>query len=187
MSGRGHLLIISGPAGAGKGTLLADLFAAIPELAYSISCTTRDPRPGEADGREYWFVSTDDFLRQRDEGMFLEWAEVHGRYYGTRRKDVERALDEGRSIVLEIDVVGAANVRAAMPEASAIFIMPPSIEILRERLAGRGTETPEQFELRMADAHTELARADEYDFQIVNDDRARASEELIGIVRGIIS
>lgn len=186
MSARGHLIILSGPAGAGKGTLRERLFREVPKLVYSISCTTRAPRPGERAGREYHFVNRDDFIALRDKGDFLEWAEVHGNFYGTRRSDVEAALDSGVDVVLEIDVVGAANVRRALPEAKGIFISPPSAEVLRERLAGRATETSEQLELRLRNAEREMARADEYDYIVVNDDLDRAGAELKDIVIHIL-
>lgn len=182
MSDRGHLFIISGPAGAGKGTLLKRLFAAMPDMVYSVSCTTRAPRAGEVDGREYFFIDTDRFRALIDEGAFLEWAEVHGNYYGTRQADVEDSLARGCDVVLEIDVQGADNVRRRMPEACAIFIGVPSLEELRSRLVGRGSETQETLERRMRDAEDEIARARDYDVIVVNDDVDRAAAELIRVV-----
>lgn len=182
MEGRGHLFVISGPAGAGKGTLRAELFKMVDGLAYSVSCTTRQPRPGEQDGRDYHFIDRDEFMRQVERGEFLEHADVHGNLYGTRRSDVEAALASGRDIVLEIDVQGEAEVKRKMPEAMTIFISPPSIEELRRRLVGRGTESPESVERRMRDAEDEMSRASEYDAVILNDDVARASRELAELV-----
>lgn len=183
---RGHLIVISGPAGVGKGTLRKRLFDAIPDLVYSVSCTTRSPREGEVDGRDYFFISRDNFKTLISEDAFLEWADVHGNLYGTRASDVERAIASGASLVLEIDVQGAANVRRRIPEAIGIFIMPPSIDELKSRLVGRGSETDETLERRMADALGEIERADEYEHKVVNDDLDRASEEMVEIVRGIL-
>lgn len=179
---RGILFVISGPAGAGKGTLRGELFKAVPGLDWSVSCTTRAPRAGEVDGRDYHFVSRDEFERSVAEGAFLEWAEVHGNFYGTRASDVEASLDAGRDIVLEIDVQGMEEVVRRMPDAETIFITVPSIEVLRDRMIGRGSETDESLERRLRDAEVEMARAAEYRYVIVNDDAARASRELIDIV-----
>lgn len=182
MSSRGHLFVISGPAGAGKGTLRQALFEAVDGLVYSVSCTTRAKRPGEVDGVDYHFITRDGFTRHVDAGDFLEWAEVHGNMYGTRRADVETTLDEGRDVVLEIDVQGCANVCRKMPDAVKIFIMPPSMEELRRRLVGRGTECADQLALRLKNAEAEMAHAPEYDVVIINDDVARASRELADTV-----
>lgn len=181
-SSRGHLFVISGPAGAGKGTLRRALFDIVPGLVYSVSCTTRSMRPGEVDGVDYRFIDRDDFVRQVEEGGFLEWAEVHGSLYGTRRSDVESSLDAGSDVVLEIDVQGCANVVKVMPQAVKIFIKAPSMEELHRRLVGRGTESAEQIALRSKNAYEEMSHEPEYDIVIVNDDVDRASRELADAV-----
>jgi guanylate kinase len=155
----------------------------MPDLAFSVSCTTRGMRPGEVGGRDYYFVSRDEFesMVKRDE--FLEWAEVHGNYYGTRRADVARVIDSGRDMLLEIDVQGSRHVKSRIADAVRIFITAPSLDELEERLEDRGTESRAQLDVRLSNAAKEMALAREYDHIIVNDDAARASEELIGLVR----
>jgi len=180
---RGKLFVISGPSGAGKGTLRRELFKAIPELVYSVSVTTRKPRFGEVDGVDYFFISQSEFARMRDSGELLEWAEVHGNLYGTPRKFVEKNLGEGKSVVLEIDVQGALQVKRTFPEAVLIFILPPSQEELSRRLHGRGTESEEELEVRLRNAQWELEKKDIYDYAVVNDDVKKASIELIEIVK----
>lgn len=184
MSGRGHLFILSGPAGAGKGTLRKILFKRLPDLVFSVSCTTRNSRPGEKDGVDYHFIGKDAFEKLVGEGAFLEWAEVHGNCYGTRRSDVVTCLDAGGDMVLEIDVQGCRQVKERMPEAVRIFITAGSLDELESRLEDRGTETPEQVALRLRNAAVELRSAREYDHIIVNDDVDRASQELVELVRG---
>ncbi|MDX8401270.1 MAG: guanylate kinase [Mariprofundaceae bacterium] len=181
MSGKatpgGVLLVVSGPSGAGKSSLCAALLERNPGLQLSVSCTTRPPRPGERDGREYHFLDRATFERQREAGAFLEWAEVHGNLYGTRRSDVERMLQTG-DVLLEIDWQGAALVAARMPQAVRIFILPPSIEALRERLVARGQDDPATIARRVAAAREEMAHADEAHYRIVNEDFDRALEAL---------
>jgi guanylate kinase len=180
---RGHLFIISGPAGAGKGTLRKILFGEVDNLAYSVSCTTREMRPGEAEGLDYHYISQDEFDDMADRGEFLEWAEVHRNCYGTRKSDVERVLDEGRDMVLEIDVKGCRQVKDIVPEAIRIFITAPSLDELENRLEGRGTETSEQMGVRLRNAAAEMKQAAEYDHVIVNDDVKRASRELVETIK----
>ncbi len=178
---RGRLFILSGPSGVGKGTVRARLFEKIPGLVYSISCTTRSPREGEIDGVHYRFIDDaafDSFVR---EGRFLEWARVHENRYGTLRADVENQLSEGRSVVLEIDVQGALQVKRKMPESVMIFIMPPSMRELEERLSGRGTEETEMLRIRLRNAESELALSGQYDYAVVNDQVERAANELAEI------
>jgi guanylate kinase len=179
---RGVLFVISGPSGAGKGTLRKVLFDRVPGLAYSVSCTTRHPREGERDGIDYWFVTEEIFDRTRDRGEFLEWAFVHDHHYGTRAEDVRRELERGRDVVLEIDVQGALSVRDACPDAVLIFIAPPSVDELSDRLRERGTETSEDLSLRLRNAMTEMEMASKYDHVILNDNVERAAEELIALV-----
>jgi len=180
---RGNLFILSGASGAGKGTLRKKLFEGVPDMAFSVSCTTRNIRPGEHDGEDYHFISKSDFEARIADGEFLEWAEVHGNYYGTRQRDVERVLEEGRDILLEIDVQGHRQVKLRAPEAVSIFITAPSLDEIEIRLEDRGTETQEQRDLRLRNAAKEMRYARDYDHVIVNDDMQRASGELIGLVK----
>ena len=151
-------------------------------LGLTVSATTREPRPGETDGTSYYFMSDEDFDRHVEAGDFLEWAWVHNHRYGTLRQEVERVLATGRSVVLEIDVQGGANVRRAVPDAVLVFIEPPSMEELERRLRGRGTEDEASIETRLANAHAEMDLADGYDVRIVNDDLERACLELQNVI-----
>ena len=176
------VFVITGPSGVGKGTLIEKLLEAVPELELSVSATTRDPRPGEADGRDYHFLTSEEFAERVEGRAFLEFADYSGNRYGTLREEVERRLDAGRSVVLEIEVQGARQVREAMPEAVQIFISPPSPEALRERLVGRGTDPREAIERRLHTAEDELEARDEFPHVIVNDeveDAASKLEELV--------
>jgi guanylate kinase len=175
--------VITGPSGVGKGTLIRGLLEEMPELELSVSATTRRPRPGERDGVDYHFLTPEQFEARVKEGDFLEHATYSGNRYGTLRSEVERRLREGRPVVLEIEVQGARQVRAAMPEAVAVFIAPPSREALRARLIGRGTDTPEQVETRMQSAEQELAAQPEFSHVVVNDRLEAATRELARIVR----
>ena len=176
------LFVISGPSGVGKGTLVARARARIPGLGLTVSATTRPMRPGEVDGREYYFLSDEEFSRRVDAGEFVEWAQVFDHRYGTLASEVDRNLGEGRSVILEIDVQGALQVRERYPDAVLIFIMPPSREELRARLTGRGTESEESLELRLATAEREIALADRYDEVLVNDDLDTAADELVRLL-----
>jgi guanylate kinase len=178
-----RVFVITGPSGVGKGTLIQGLLGRIPQLELSVSATTRAPREGEVDGRDYHFLSEEQFLRKVEEGDFVEHATYSGRRYGTLRSELERRLAEGVPVVLEIEVQGARQVRSAMPEAVQVFILPPDPAVLRERLTGRGTDPPEQVEARLATAVEELAAKDEFTHQVVNDDLGRALADLEGIVR----
>ena len=167
----GVLFVISGPSGVGKGTVNKRLFEEFGNaVAFSVSATTRDPREGEVDGREYFFISRQEFEKRVANNEFLEHAEYAGNCYGTPRDYVLSLLQRGVSVILEIDVQGAMQVKRRMPESVSVFILPPSFEELEHRLRGRGTETPEKIERRLAAAKAEMARAPEYDYQIVNDD-----------------
>jgi guanylate kinase len=181
------VFVITGPSGVGKGTLIEQLLERVPELELSISATTREPRQGEADGREYHFLSPEEFRRRIEAADFLEHASYSGNYYGTLREEVEERLAEGRSVVLEIEVQGARQVRDAMPEAVQIFIAPPDEAVLRERLEGRGTDSPEDIEQRLRTAEVELAARSEFQHVVVNDEVQKAAAELEGLVRGELS
>ena len=178
----GRLFVLSGPSGVGKGTLREHALNNAPNLTYSISCTTRKPREGETDGVEYRFISREKFTEGISRGLFLEYAHVHEDYYGTLRADVERELEVGHDVLLEIDVQGALQVREKMPGAVLIFVAPPSVEALEQRLRGRGTEAAGSLSVRLANAEKELAMKDEYDNVIVNEDMDTACEELRKII-----
>jgi guanylate kinase len=181
---KGKLFILAGPSGVGKGTLRARALSDIDGLTYSVSCTTRAPREGEREGTDYRFLSKEDFEDQAARGLFLEYAFVHGNYYGTLREDIERELAAGRSVLLEIDVQGARQIRKLMPppDSFLIFISPPSLEVLETRLRLRGTESGDSIEQRFETAKKEIEAASEFDRVIVNDDLEQASKELRGII-----
>lgn len=178
----GRLFVVSGPAGAGKGTILERVRSSRPDLALSVSATTRKPRPGEVEGVSYYFLNEAEFRSRVESGEFLEWADVHGNLYGTLKSEVQAKLDAGSSLVLEIDPQGAFNVRAMMPECVMVFIAPPSLETLRERLVGRGTETPATLERRMADAEGEMRCAERYDEVVVNDNLETAVAQTLALM-----
>ena len=178
----GRLFIISGPSGAGKGTLVRGLLAQRGDVWLSISVTTRAPRPGEEDGVHYRFIDGDEFDRLVSSNGLLEWAEVHGNRYGTPRADVEQRLASGDHVVLEIDPQGALQVRDIFPEAVLVFVTTPSIDELRKRIAGRGAESGEQVEVRMRTAVRELALVGKYDHVIINDDVDTAVQQLMDVV-----
>ena len=179
----GRLIVLSGPSGVGKDTVLQELRRLDPSLRYSVSYTTREPRAGEVDGVAYSFIDEDTFTRMAERGEFLEWAEVHGRLYGTSEARVKDALERGEDIVLKIDVQGAAWIRPRVAGAIFIFLLPPSEEELRRRLVERDTEDAAALELRARNAVAELADGAAYDHQVVNDDVERAAREILGIVR----
>lgn len=177
----GQLFVVCSPSGGGKGTLIRHVLENVSGVSYSVSWTTRSPRAGELDGIHYHFVTRENFERIRESGGFLEWAEVHGNLYGTARSVVEQELREGRDVILEIDVQGAASVRSLMKNTVGIFILPPSYDALRERLTARGTDQPNNLELRMRNACWEVRRYEEFDYVIINDDAKRASQQLASI------
>jgi len=179
--GQGELFIVSGPSGSGKSSLCDALLKQSSNLSLSVSCTTREPRPGESDGREYHFLTMTLFEAQQADGAFLEWANVHGNLYGTRKSDVLAALDEGRDILLEIDWQGAAQVAEQIPQAHRIFILPPSIEALRQRLTSRGQDEVSVINARVEAAESEMEHADEAHYRIVNDQFDDALEKLQSI------
>ena len=179
---KGDVISLIGPSGTGKGTLIKQLMDQDPTLVFSVSATTRAPRPGEIDGVHYHFVSNEQYDQLVAEGAFVEYATVHGNRYGTLRSEVYQRLERGENVVLDIDVQGALNVIASEKEKVSIFILPPSMKVLRERLTGRGTETKEVIDKRLAEAKAEMARANEYDYIVINDDLIKAVEDIRSII-----
>ncbi len=179
---KGMLLVISGPSGTGKGTLIKRLMEEDGSLVFSVSATTRAPRPGEIDGVHYHFVTNEKYDELVAENAFVEYANVHGNRYGTLRSEVYQRLERGENVVLDIDVQGALNVIASEKEKVSIFILPPSMRVLRERLTGRGTETPEAVERRLHNAVWELSQRDKYDYLVVNDDLETCVRDLQAII-----
>jgi guanylate kinase len=184
----GKVFVITGPSGVGKGTLIEQLLERVPELELSISATTREPRAGEVEGRDYFFLTPEEFRRRLESGDFLEHASYSGNYYGTLKEEVQRRLAEDRSVVLEIEVQGARQVRDELgDDAVLIFIAPPDEDVLRERLEGRGTDSPEAIEQRLRTAEVELAARSEFPLEVVNDEVQKAASELEALVRGELS
>ncbi|MFO1321134.1 MAG: guanylate kinase [Burkholderiales bacterium] len=179
----GTLFIVSAPSGAGKTSLVRALLAADSAVRLSISFTTRSMRPGEADGRDYHFVARDTFETMRARGDFLESAEVHGNLYGTSRPWIEAAMKGGSDLLLEIDWQGALQVKRLLPMAVGIFVLPPSLEALSERLSHRATDSPEVIERRLRAARAEIAHVEEFDYVIINNDFDAAARDLIAVVR----
>ena len=177
----GRLIVVSGPTASGKSTLWRRLVQR-PGVAFSVSATTRPPRAGETDGQDYFFITPEEFERRAGAGEFLEWARVHGRFYGTPRAGVEAALATGRDVVLEIDVQGAAQIRRSGLPAVSIFVMPPSYEVLEQRLRARGTEDESEIQRRLTVVRSEMAEAPHYDHQVVNDDLNRMVAEVEAIL-----
>ena len=184
---RGRLIVVSGPSGAGKSSLIRGALEAVPELAYSVSATTRPPRPGEVDGEHYVFLSREEFERWIEEGKFLEWASYSGNLYGTLEGKVQEMLDAGRSVILEIELQGARQVRQKRPDAVMVFVRAPSLEETRRRLSGRATETAEAMETRLATAVGEVAARDEFDHEVVNGEWERARRDMIETMENIVA
>jgi len=182
VSNEGMLVVVSGPAGVGKGTLCRALFAEWSGLEYSVSVTTRSPRPGETEGKEYYFRSREEFSQMIENNEFLEWAEFCGNFYGTPRFHVESVLNRKKTILLEIDIQGAKQVKKQFPQGVFIFIVPPSLKALSERLHGRGTETEEIIQRRLAKAVQELDNIKDYDYVVENDEINVAVEKLKSII-----
>jgi guanylate kinase len=178
----GRLIVLTGPSGVGKGTLLKALLARHPELYLSVSATTRSPREGEVEGIHYYFYTRDRFEAEIAAGSLLEWAEFAGNYYGTPIAPVRERLALDRSVILEIELAGARQVANIFPNALRIFILPPDLQTLEARIRDRGTDTPEAIVRRLEQAAVEIAARDEFDYQIVNDDLQTALEELDGLV-----
>jgi guanylate kinase len=175
-------IILSSPSGGGKTTIARQLLQRRNDLGYSVSCTTRSPRPGETNGQDYYFLSRDEFVAKRTAGEFAESAEVHGNLYGTLRSEITRVLGQGRHVVLDIDFQGARQIREAFPQAVTVFVLPPSGEVLLERLRNRKTESPQQLAARLDSALQELRAVEEYEYVVVNDDLDRAVQRVGAIV-----
>jgi guanylate kinase len=179
----GQLFIVSAPSGVGKSTIIGKVLPTCPKMRFSVSSTTRPARPGEVDGKDYHFLSTDEFRQGISSGRFLEWARVHSHFYGTDRHIVEKWLEDGFDVLLDIDVQGTRLVRCTHPAVKTIFVLPPSMEVLEERLRGRATETEEQLTVRLAAARREILESSWYDYLIINDDLQEAVEDLRAILR----
>ena len=177
------VIVVSAPSGAGKTTVIERVLADLPGIRFSVSHTTRPPRDGEREGVDYHFVERAAFERLRDENKLLEWAEVHGNLYGTSRAELEAARAEGKDVLLDLDVQGAAQVRACLPEAVTVFILPPSYPALERRLRGRGQDDEATIQRRLAVAACEIAKVTDYDYALVNDDVDACVEELKTIIR----
>ena len=184
---KGKLFIISAPSGAGKSTVIKRLCAEVPSLSLSISCTTRNMRPGEQEGVDYHFVSEEEFERKRQNAELLEWAKVHNAFYGTPKHELFQQLDAGKNLILDIDVQGGKQVKKQFPEAISIFISPPSIEALKVRLAMRGTDSPEQVDLRLQNALKEMKYQNHYDYTFVNDELEKTILAIKRLITSTIS
>lgn len=180
---RGHLYVISGPSGVGKGTLVSKLLGSRDDVVLSISATTRSPRPGEVDGVNYLFMTKEAFQKLVEDDGFIEWAEYAGNFYGTPLSFIEKQLEDGKNVILEIEVQGAFQVKDKLPDTTLIFIEPPSMEELERRIIGRGTESPDVIEKRMNAAKLEMDRKMEYDIAIVNDEIDSALQKLSECIR----
>lgn len=179
---KGLLIVVSGASGTGKGTVCKKILDAMPKVAYSISATTRAPRSGEVDGKEYYFLSRENFQAWIEDGKFLEYAEVYGNFYGTPLNKIQERINRGEDILLEIDVQGALNVKSKCPDGIYIFLLPPSLAELKRRIEGRGTETPESLQRRLANAAAEIQIGLEYDYVVVNDSVDNAAAQIKSII-----
>lgn len=184
VNGKGRLVVLAGPSAVGKSTVVERLRKEVEDLYFSVSMTTRDPRPGEVDGKDYFFVSPTSFQERIDAGEMLEWADIHGglQRSGTPAAPVREALEAGRPVLVEVDLVGARNIKEIMPEAVTVFLAPPSWEVLVERLTGRATETEDVIARRLQTARAELAAQDEFDDVIVNNDLDEAVQGISDIL-----
>lgn len=189
MTPRGRLVVLAGPSAVGKSTVVSRLRETVPDLYFSVSMTTRAPRPGEVDGKDYFFVTPEAFQGRIDRGEMLEWADIHGglQRSGTPAGPVQEAMGAGRPVLVEVDLVGARNIKRLMPEARTVFLAPPSWDVLVQRLTGRGTETPEVIERRLTTAREELDAQGEFDVVVVNDDVDVAVRSIADILQGTSS
>ncbi|NET00567.1 MAG: guanylate kinase [Sphaerospermopsis sp. SIO1G1] len=178
----GKLIVLTGPSGVGKGTLMQKLLERHPELYYSVSATTRSPRPGEVDGKNYYFISRNQFEKLVAQGEFLEWAEFAGNYYGTPRTEVLQKINSGKLVILEIELEGARQIRHSYPNALSIFILPPTFSELENRIRGRGQDSEEAISRRLTRAQEEIQAAEEFDIQIVNDNFETALHQVEAVI-----
>lgn len=185
-SSTSRLVVLAGPSAVGKSTVVSQLRTHVEDLYFSVSMTTRAPRPGETDGVDYFFVSPEDFQSRIDAGTMLEWADIHGglQRSGTPAQPVDDALDAGRPVLVEVDLEGARNIKRLKPEAVTVFLAPPSWDVLVERLTGRGTEPQDVIDRRLETARQELSHQDEFDFVVVNKDVGKAVDDISAILRG---
>lgn len=179
---RRFVVVLSGPSGAGKSSFVSDLLERPLDLVYSVSATTRPRRPHEEEGRDYFYLSREEFRRRVGAGEFVEWAEVHGELYGTLKSQIDAALREGRNVLLDIDVQGGQEVRRHYPDGVFIFVLPPSMESLEGRLRGRGTDSEDRIRVRLENARREMELMKEYDYAVVNDDLATAQKQVASII-----
>lgn len=184
---QGSIIIVTAPSGAGKSTLLKHVMQIFPQLKFSVSATTRSPREGEIDGVHYHFISEDEFLKKIDSEQFIEWEQVYDYYYGTLKSEIEKCVRAGETIILEIEVNGAMNVKRLYPQAHMIFVMPPDKEVLIERLISRNTESPEDLQKRIARAEMEFSMVQFFEYKVVNDDLKTAKKQIIEIVNQILT
>lgn len=180
---KGTFFVLSGPSGSGKGTVLQEVLRKSDRIVYSVSATSRSPRAGEADGINYYFKSREEFETLIKADAFIEYTETYGNYYGTLKSEVEKAIENGKNIILEIDPVGARNVRAHYPDAVLMFLVAPDLEVLSSRLSGRGSESAETFKIRHDAALSEMENATLYDYVVVNDFVERAADDILAIIR----
>ncbi len=185
----GKVVIFSAPSGAGKTTIVKRILSGIRNLEFSVSATSRMPREGEVNGKDYYFLDADDFRKRISEGAFLEWEEVYANsFYGTLKSEPQRIWDGGKHVIFDVDVMGGINIKKIFgPQALSLFIMPPSIEVLKERLTNRGTESPQSLQKRLDKASLEMSYAKQFDRIIVNDNLETAVEEAFSLVRGFIA
>ena len=182
---KGNVFIVSGPSGSGKDTILSKVFEQLPNVKFSISSITRCMRSNEVEGEKYNFISVDTFLNMIKNDQLLEYNKYLDNYYGTPRQPVEKAVDEGFDIIIEVDVNGADSIRKKLPNAVSVFIMPPSFEVLQHRLSGRGTESAEVVNKRLNEALREISRADEFDYIVVNDNLSEAVDDIVSIIKSV--
>lgn len=180
---KGTFFVLSGPSGSGKGTVLKEVLRKSDRIVYSVSATSRSPRTGEVDGINYYFKSREEFETLIKADAFIEYTETYGNYYGTLKSEVEKAIENGKNIILEIDPVGARNVRAHYPDAVLMFLVAPDLEVLSSRLSGRGSESAETFKIRHDAALSEMENATLYDYVVVNDFVERAADDILAIIR----